>query len=759
MSCLSPSTPKTISTPARHQSMVWNSENVKKKFKRMRRRHSSALRRGSVKPLLLENQKLRQEMEVMENQLSEYQAQMPSVFDELEEKADEISYLRSALESSQKKCQILHEQQRKMEMKMIWKTEDIQEELSKISDESNAEIESIKDRLLKQVSQISQELSLEIHERNVLVNDLVIVKKQLTKLRKDKDDEREAYLYTIAELESACRAVIKEKNKYRVDIEDMREQVYTLHSELEKQRGLVAEKEQLVETLREELFRLENTECVSDKASTSRSVVPGNLAVELMVNENLIAELRDENSNMVDELAEGREHLENVLEIMEYAVSAITPTSESGDGLYRIEKAIEDTRDYLGLQPIDESETDDTRMLISPAVCNDEPAPENENFFVGRKEMGTIRSDNLGLEEVPGKQEKKSLNDFPKSKLVPSNLEKIEEFKQEVFKEVAKLKEDILEEFKQLNQDTLRVSFVEEQLMDTTQTSAQDSQKTDRITAWDTESSKELQRLAVVSWPCLEWEKEKNNEFIEWLKKTMFTLEAELGNANSKIESLRKELQKNADERLGLKFGTESKQNYNPSNIKLSKFRKIATPERDTRDSVTAFFVTYSKVSSWAAFKDPNFRKTSYMFQFHGLMWKARISFLHPFVKYMAQVIGVNKRYMESLLTMVPTSTGGIKINNIASAFKLIRESLETRSTNNLYRYIFIYLKNVATHYRYTNKSRSPARYVHTKEKPGRAVRQLPKRTRPRLKGKQISPGKMEIALPTEKFSGLGTWM
>merc|ERR1719189_557976 len=117
-----------------------------------------------------------------------------------------------------------------------------------------------------------------------------------------------------------------------------------------------------------------------------------------------------------------------------------------------------------------------------------------------------------------------------KKKIFPSNCEKIEEFKQEVFKEVARFKEEILEEFKQLNQDTLRVSVVEEQLMDKIQTSAQDSPKTDRRTAWDMESSKEHKRLAVVTWPwpCLEWEKKKTKEFMDWSKKTMSSLEAEL---------------------------------------------------------------------------------------------------------------------------------------------------------------------------------------------------------------------------------------
>merc|ERR1719193_1972717 len=105
---------------------------------------------------------------------------------------------------------------------------------------------------------------------------------------------------------------------------------------------------------------------------------------------------------------------------------------------------------------------------------------------------------------------------------------------------------------------------------------------------------------------------------------------------------------------MGLNLVLKASKNYDSNSIKFSKLRKIATPEREMQDIVTAFFVTYSKVSSWVAFKDQNLQTTSYMFEFHGLVWKARISFIHPFINYMAQVIGVNRRSMVTVSTLVP---------------------------------------------------------------------------------------------------------
>merc|ERR1719454_1427108 len=128
---------------------------------------------------------------------------------------------------------------------MTWTDQDMQEQLNLISDETSAEVEGIKERLFKELNRLKKELSTESHERDVLVNDLVMVKQQLSKLRKAKDDEREAYILNSAELERASRDANREKHKLRITVEDMREHIFGLEYELEKQKALVAEKHKL----------------------------------------------------------------------------------------------------------------------------------------------------------------------------------------------------------------------------------------------------------------------------------------------------------------------------------------------------------------------------------------------------------------------------------------------------------------------------------------------------------------------------------
>merc|ERR1712087_470966 len=81
----------------------------------------------SIKLLRAENKKLRQELETAENQLAEYQAAMPPIYDELESKTNEIQYLQDKLE-----------------------------QLNLISDETSAEVEGIKERLFKELNRLKK---------------------------------------------------------------------------------------------------------------------------------------------------------------------------------------------------------------------------------------------------------------------------------------------------------------------------------------------------------------------------------------------------------------------------------------------------------------------------------------------------------------------------------------------------------------------------------------------------------------------------
>merc|ERR1712142_896352 len=103
----------------------------------------------------------------------------------------------------------------------------------------------------------------------------------------------------------------------------------------------------------------------------------------------------------------------------------------------------------------------------------------------------------------------------------------MEEFKQQVVKEVSKMKKDILEEFKTLAKDHLRTSIVEEQqLKDTIQNSTKDSaqtvikwiEKERRLTQELEEKSAEHERLIRRS---VEEEKRKNKQVVERMEKKM----------------------------------------------------------------------------------------------------------------------------------------------------------------------------------------------------------------------------------------------
>jgi len=709
---------KTLGLPSDH----------KPKSKRERRRHNSLSCRGAIRPLLEENQKLRAELEDMQNQVARFQSEMPSIYDEMEAKVNEISYLKSSLESWQKKYQILSEQQKTMKLKMTWDDEDMQQQLDTISSKSSKEIESIKDRLFQQVNRLSQELTMETHQRNVLVNDLVLAKQQLAKLKKVKDNERHAYLLNISDLQQTCRTANREKQRYRLDIEKMREQIFSLQSELEKQKELVGDKDRLLQTLKEDKSQIEdNGEGRKRRSSVETTILPESLAAELSHNENLIVDLRRQRIDAEEDFEFCREHLVNVLELMEYAVSHIVPESVTGDGFDMLEKAITDTRNFLGLEPLNHEESDRVEKYQSKVRKSteapqnlDESTLYNENLVLQPKVLGT------GLDEVDfglsDSKENIKANEAPEQESAVQNFVHMEEFKQQVVKEVSKMKKDILEEFKILAQDHLRTSVVEEQhLKDTIQNSSQDSAQT--VIKWiekERRSTQEVEEKAAEEERVLrrsieEEEKQKNKQIVEKMTKKIDNLETKLKTANSEIESLKEQQQKDAIERLRLKSeakklneeaGTATSQTT-PDESEEKKMSILRLDERagglmiaEQRECVTTFLVTYSNSSSWITYRDTKLQTTVYMFEFDGSMWKTRISFLYPFVNYLTQVIGVNKKALGSVLIILPTSTVGIKVRNLAHTFKQMQKTLEQHDSDSLWKYIFIFLKNVATHYR-----------------------------------------------------------
>jgi len=682
----------------------------------------------SIKLLRAENKKLRQELEASENQLAEYQAAMPPIYDELESKTSEIQYLRDTLESSEKKYEILHERQKKLELKMTWTDQDMQEQLNLISDETSAEVEGIKERLFKELNRLKKELSTESHERDVLVNDLVMVKQQLSKLRKAKDDEREAYILNSAELERASRNANREKHKLRITVEDMREHIFGLESELEKQKEIVAEKEQLLQTREEELFNKSRKNSAAEKRpSCSATILHDNLAVELSHNENVITQIRQEKMNAEDDLAEFKEQLESTLELVENAYNNISPDSASEEGKLLLGKAIAQTREFLGLSPLPEeagqkNRDEDSRESI------DELNFDDKALILERNEIGT------GLDEVDiltlSTEENASEISYeePEEPKESPKVDQMEEFKVEVVKEVTKMKQILLKEFQQLAQEHLRSSVVEETIMDTIQNSTQSSTKAvidwmekDRRSvaqAQELESSTELERLKMAFQASLEDQQKKSGVIVEKLRKKMADLELALKNSEVEVETLRKHRQKDAAEKLQLKSQIR---NNKVDELKVGALVWEILPnpffEEDEgqrvhrlntlagvsiniqRACVTKFLQTYSKPSEWKTVQDYQLHTTTYIFDFDGTMWKTRISFLYPFVNYMTQVIGVNKKNLGSLFVILPTSTVTMKISRLSNSFCKILETLLTHNSDGLWNYIYIFLDNVSTHY------------------------------------------------------------
>jgi len=244
----------------------------------------------------------------------------------------------------------------------------------------------------------------------------------------------------------------------------------------------------------------------------------------------------------------------------------------------------------------------------------------------------------------------------------------------------------------------------------------------------------------------------------------MVNLETKLKTANFEIESLKEQQHKDAIERLRLKdvarkLGEEKRTATLQIAPEESEAKNMSILRLDTmpgglmiaeqRQCVTTFLVTYSNFSSWVTFRDTNLQTQIYMFEFDGSMWKTRISFLYPFVNYLTQVIGVNKKALGSVLIILPTSTVNIKIKNLANTFKQMYKTLEQHDSDSLWKYIFIFLKNVATHYREIR------RFVGSRTRTGTSGGALRKSSTQHLgrKGKQGKASKRsgrpkEVSLP-----------
>merc|ERR1719221_2307808 len=65
----------------------------------------------------------------------------------------------------------------------------------------------------------------------------------------------------------------------------------------------------------------------------------------------------------------------------------------------------------------------------------------------------------------------------------------------------------------------------------------------------------------------------------------------------------------------------------------------------------------------------------------------------------MTQVIGVDKKALGPIFVILPTSTVTTKIKRLSGSFEQIKRTLDTHKSDELWSYIFIFLKNLSTHY------------------------------------------------------------
>jgi len=271
----------------------------------------------------------------------------------------------------------------------------------------------------------------------------------------------------------------------------------------------------------------------------------------------------------------------------------------------------------------------------------------------------------------------------------------------------------------------LRSNVVENSLWDSIQKSTLDSSKT--VVEWleiarktsveAFESISEIDKIKTAAQLSLEDQQTKHKVIIDKLRRKVASLERSLElalqNSNSEVTKLgncQKEMLEQRKFQKGFERGSVDDSKVAEKEIDIlvddNVSKRIHSLESlgvqtmtERRNRVTSFLEIYSDASAWKTVRDSRLHTTLYMFQFDGSRWKTRISFLYPFVNYMTQVIGVDKKALGPIFVILPTSTVGIKIKRLAGSFDQIRRTLEIHNSDDLWSYIFIFLKNVSTHY------------------------------------------------------------
>lgn len=709
------------------------------KSKAYRQRRSNSLRtikgkkvrvkRGSVRSILAENSKLRQELEEVENSKAEIQVHLLRMANDFEDLTNENQFLKNQLTAWQRKHDAVKGQLQMTEKKMEYKNWDIKEKLDTISSKSNNEIANFKETLYKEVHKLSQELEVVAFELSAREEDLICTKKQLNNLKKNKDDERESLFMQIQDLQRIIREVTKEKNKYRIDLEDASSTLFSLRLEFEETKSMLDSQKNLVQAQREELEKAYSTSNEPNKTNVL-GFQGKSLAAEMFHSETVIKDLREENQSIKEELVYCQELLENTWERLELCIG--TADNVRGEALLELKEATEHIRGYLRITPPPESKN-------QRKISYSESHFDDENFVLNRKSLDDVilgssweDDDSVIHLEGPGNAiESKLLNVSEEvstikedmSRVIKSGLEEInQQNKNNTGKELKELIEsnsecqlrammDWMEKAREKNaarasEYTTDFTRLKQALL---QALAKNSSSNEKIVSKMGEEIVVLKNAQETSTAKLESlerqqsdDKQKtppNNEINQILER----LETFSRDHDMVVEGL---LKKQALSELSITYGASktsvnsAEEYFSPRIHRLATLPMTRGSQVERRDCVSQFLLFYSNFSNWRTETDSKLRTTVYVFKFGKTKFRTRMSFLYPFVNYLTQVIGVNKAVLGTVSIILPTTSINSRIKKMCSCFDSMHKTLGIHNSENLWNYVYIFIENMSTHYR-----------------------------------------------------------
>jgi len=715
-----------IMTPSKITSKAYRLEHSKSL--RLITGSTDRAKRGSVRSILAENSKLRQELEEVENSRAEIQVHLLRMANDFEDLTNENQFLKNQLSALERKYDAVKGQLQMTEKKMEYKNWDVKEKLNTISSKSNNEIASIKETLLKEVHRLSQELEVVAFELSAREEDLICAKKQLNYLKKNKDYERESLFMQIQDLQRTNREVTKEKNKHRIALEDVSANLNSLRLELEETKSILDSQKDLVQAQREELEKAYSTNNEPNKINAF-GFQGKSLAAEMLHSEKVIKELREENQDTKEELVYCQELLENTLERLELLIG--TADNVRGETLFELKEATEDIRGYLRITPPPEPKQQ-KKISFSESHFDD------ENFVLNHKSLDDIilgsswEDDNSVIHlEGPGNA-------------IESKLLKVSEDVSTIKEDMSRVIKSRWEEINQQNKThigkelkELIESNSECQLRAMIDLMEKASEKSPTRTS---EYTADFTRLKQALLLALENQSSSKEKIVSMMGEEIVVLKNALEASTAKLESLEKQqsddwrktssnnemnrilerletfkrdhdmvteglLNKQAVCELSITYGASkmsvhsAEEEFSPRIHRLATLPMTRGSQVERRDCVSQFLLFYSNFGNWRTDRDTKLHTTVYVFKFGKTKFRTRMSFLYPFVNYLTQVIGVNKAVLGTVSIILPTTSINSRIKKLCSCFDSMHKTLGIHNSEYLWNYVYIFIENMSTHY------------------------------------------------------------